>query len=97
MAALSTFTMGFAISFVLIPAQSLSQQEKPPALMGRVSSTFMSLVAVAQVLGLALSGYLAQRLGIRALFLTCAGVLALASAGGYVWMRGRSEAVPARG
>jgi MFS transporter, DHA3 family, macrolide efflux protein len=91
MAALSTFTMGFAISFVLIPAQTLSQQETPPALMGRVSSTFMSLVAVAQVLGLLLSGFLAQRLGIRALFLTCAGVLALASGAGYVWMRGRSE------
>ena len=91
MAALSTFTMGFAISFVLIPAQTLSQQETPPALMGRVSSTFMSLIAVAQVLGLLLSGYLAQRLGIRALFLTCAGVLVLVAAAGHVWMRGRSE------
>jgi MFS family permease len=92
MAALSTFTMGFAISFVLIPAQTLSQQETPPALMGRVSSTFMSLISVAQVLGLLLSGYLAQRLGIRALFLSCAGVLAVVSAAGYVWMRGRREA-----
>jgi len=91
MAALSTFTMGFAISFVLIPAQTLSQQETPPALMGRVSSTFMSLIAVAQVLGLLLSGYLAQRLGIRALFLTCAGALALVAGAGHVWMRGRSE------
>lgn len=92
MAALSTFTMGFAISFVLIPAQTLSQQETPPALMGRVSSTFMSLISVAQVLGLILSGYLAQRLGIRALFLTCAAVLALVAAAGHVWMRGRSGA-----
>ena len=91
MAALSTFTMGFAISFVLIPAQTLSQQETPPALMGRVSSTFMSLIAVAQVLGLLLSGYLAQRLGIRALFLTCAGVLAVVAGAGHLWMRGRSE------
>jgi DHA3 family macrolide efflux protein-like MFS transporter len=92
MAALSTFTMGFAISFVLIPAQTLSQQETPPGLMGRVSSTFMSLISLAQVLGLLLSGYLAQRLGIRALFLSCAGVLAVVSAAGYVWMRGRREA-----
>jgi len=59
--------------------------------MGRVSSTFMSLIALAQVLGLLLSGYLAQRLGIRALFLTCAGVLALVAGAGHVWMRGRSE------
>lgn len=91
MAALSTFTMGFAIAFVLIPAQTLSQQETPPALMGRVSSTFMSLIAVAQVLGLFLSGYLAQRLGIRALFLSCAGALVLVSGAGRVWMGGRSK------
>lgn len=92
MAALSTFTMGFAISFVLIPAQTLSQQETPAALMGRVSSTFMSLISVAQVVGLLFSGYLAQRLGIRALFLTSAAVLALVAAAGHVWMRGRSQA-----
>lgn len=94
MAALSTFTMGFAISFVLIPAQTMSQQETPPAMMGRVSSTFMSLIALAQVLGLLLSGYLAQRLGIRALFLACAGLLALISAGGYLFMRQRGESPP---
>lgn len=95
MASLSTFTMGFAISFVLVPAQTMSQQETPPALMGRVSSTFMSLISVAQVLGLLLSGYLAQRLGIRALFLACAGLLALMSLGGYVFMRQRGQSPPA--
>lgn len=94
MAALSTFTMGFAISFVLIPAQTMSQQETPPAMMGRVSSTFMSLIALAQVLGLLLSGYLAQRLGIRALFLACAGLLALISVGGYLFMGQRGESPP---
>jgi MFS family permease len=98
MAALSTFTMGFAISFVLVPAQTLSQQETPPALMGRVSSTFMSLVSVAQVVGLLFSGYLAQRLGIRALFIASGAVLALVAAAGHVWMRGRgqAEAEPAK-
>lgn len=97
MAALATFSMGFAISFVLIPAQTLSQQETPPAMMGRVSSTFMSLIAVAQVLGLLLSGYLAQRLGIRALFLASAGLLVLISGAGFLFMRGRSteSATPA--
>ncbi len=59
-AAISTFLMGFAISFVLIPAQTMSQQETPPPLMGRVSSTFMSLISLSQVLGLLLSGYLAN-------------------------------------
>ena len=89
LAALGTFTIGFAVSFVLVPAQTLSQQETPPALMGRVSSTFMSLVSVAQVLGLLLSGYLAQALGTRALFLACGTALAVIAIAGHVWMRGR--------
>ncbi|HST77628.1 MAG TPA: MFS transporter [Verrucomicrobiae bacterium] len=94
MAAASTFMMGFAISFVLIPAQTMSQQETPPALMGRVSSTFMSLIALSQVLGLLLSGYLAERLGIRPLFLTSAAFVAIIACAGYVFMRGRGESRP---
>lgn len=92
MAALSTFTMGFAIAFVWVPAQTMSQQETPHEMVGRVSSSFMSLIAVSQVLGLLLSGYLAQKLGIRPLFLACAGVLALLSAAGYLMLRGRPQA-----
>jgi MFS family permease len=89
MAALSTFTMGCAIAFVWVPAQTMSQQETPPAMVGRVSSTFMSLISVAQIAGLLLSGYLANKLGIRPLFVYCAGVLALLSFIGYMMMRGR--------
>ena len=92
MAALSTFTMGLAIAFVWIPAQTMSQQETPPAMVGRVSSTFMSLISVSQVFGLLLSGYLAQKLGIRSVFMACAGVLALISAIGYLTMHGRHAA-----
>ena len=89
-AALSTFLMGFAISFVLIPAQTMSQQETPPPLMGRVSSTFMSLISLSQVLGLLLSGYLANIMGVRSLFLTSGGGLILIAAAAYVAMRGRA-------
>ena len=91
MAALSTFTMGFGIAFVWIPAQTMSQQETPPPMIGRVSSTFMSLIAVSQVVGLLLSGYLAQKLGIRVVFLACAGALALISLAGHFLMRGRDS------
>jgi DHA3 family macrolide efflux protein-like MFS transporter len=90
MAALSTFTMGFGIAFVWIPAQTMSQQETPPPMVGRVSSTFMSLIAVSQVFGLLLSGYLAQMLGIRPVFIACAGALAVISTVGYFLLRGRT-------
>ena len=90
MAALSTFAMGFGIAFVWIPAQTMSQQETPPSMVGRVSSTFMSLIAVSQVFGLLLSGYLAQKLGIRAVFITCAGALGLISIAGHFLLRGRT-------
>lgn len=84
MAAASTLTMGFAIAFVLVPAQTLSQQETPHDMMGRVSSTFMSMISLAQALGLLLSGYLAEALGIRRLFVASALVLALMAVGGYL-------------
>jgi DHA3 family macrolide efflux protein-like MFS transporter len=95
MAAASTFTMGFAIAFVLVPAQTLSQQETPHDMMGRVSSSFISLISLSQALGLLLSGYLAQMLGIRRLFLASAVVLALLAAGGYLLMREKGGAVTA--
>jgi len=73
----TTFTMGFGISFVVVAAQTLMQQETPPAMLGRVSSSYMSVFSLAQVLGLLLSGHLAVWFGIRAVFLLCAAALAL--------------------
>jgi MFS family permease len=84
LASLSTFTIGFAIAFVLVPAQTLSQQETPPDMMGRVSSTFLSLISIAQGLGLLLSGYLAEKLGIRQLFIACGAVAVLIAVIGYL-------------
>lgn len=95
-AAVSMFTMGFAIAFVLVPAQTMSQRETPPQMVGRVTSTFMSLLSFAQILGLLLSGVLAQRLGIRPVFLTSAGFLALVAGAGHWMVRRRPETpVPA--
>jgi len=86
-AAVSTFLLGFSIALVLIPAQTMSQQETPPNMVGRVSSTFM-------VLGLLLSGSLAQRLGMQRLFAACAGALVLMAFGGWLWLRSRRQPVP---
>ena len=98
MAAVSTFLMGLAIAFVLVPAQTMSQRETPPAMVGRVSSTFMSMISLAQVLGLLLSGGLAQRLGMRPLFLWSALTTLLIAVLGAIWLSrsGAGEsAVPA--
>lgn len=92
MAAVSTLSIGFTIPFVLVPAQTLSQQETPQEMMGRVSSSFMSLIALAQVMGLVLSGYLAQVLGIRQVFLVCGFALGLLAVGGYLMIRERPKA-----
>jgi MFS family permease len=92
LAAISTFLMGVAVALVLVPAQTMSQQETPPEMVGRVSSTFMSMISVAQILGLLLSGSLAERLGMRHLFLSCAVVLVLLAAGGWLWLRQRAAA-----
>ena len=90
-AALSTLIIGAAIAVVVVPAQTLTQKETPPDMMGRVSSTFMSLFTLAQVLGLLLSGVLATLLGIRQLFLACGATLALLSGAGWTWLRPRAR------
>lgn len=69
---LACFTLGFAFAGVIVPAQTLMQQETPAALMGRISSTTMSVVFFAQLVGLALSGVLAETFGVRAVFFLCA-------------------------
>ena len=80
----TTFTMGFGISFVVVAAQTLMQQETPPSMLGRVSSSFMSVFSLAQVFGLLLSGHLAVWFGIRAVFLMCAAALTLIVTAGLV-------------
>jgi MFS family permease len=89
-AAAGTFAMGFAIAFVLVPAQTLMQQETPRELIGRVSSSFMSMIAVCQLLGMPLSGYLAQWFGIRRLFDASAAMLVLLAFAGALRLRHRN-------
>jgi MFS family permease len=88
-AAASTFTIGFAIAFVIVPGQTLSQKDTPPAMQGRVSSTFLSLFSFAQVLGLLVSGGLAEALTIRGLFLAAAGVMVVLGLAGRSFLRSR--------
>jgi MFS transporter, DHA3 family, macrolide efflux protein len=95
MAGVSTFLIGFSVALVLIPAQTMSQRETPHHMVGRVSSTFMSMISIAQVLGLLLSGGLAQRLGMQRLFAVCAVALVIISFGGWFYLRKRQAPTPA--
>jgi len=83
---LGDFLIGCAVACIIIPAQTLMQQETPPALMGRVGSTFMSCVFTAQILGLLLSGALAKLTGVREVFALCAGMLVVLTLIGKLFM-----------
>ena len=82
-----TFTIGLAFAAIIVPAQTLMQQETPPELMGRISSSVMSVVFFAQVLGLVLSGVLAQALGVRTVFVLCAALAVGLVCGGRLFLR----------
>jgi DHA3 family macrolide efflux protein-like MFS transporter len=90
----STFTIGFAIAFVIVPGTTLSQKATPPQMQGRVSSTFLSLFSLAQVLGLVVSGALAVQLTVRGLFLAAGGVMLLLALAGRTFLNSRGNTVP---
>jgi len=91
---LGDFIIGFAVAAIIIPSQTMIQQETPPALMGRVGSTVMSLVFTAQIGGLVLSGILAERIGVRHVFAVCGLLLALLIAAGRLWMEPKEPTEP---
>ena len=61
LAGLSMFGIGFAIAFIVVPAQTLMQQETRKDMLGRVSSSLMAVFSLSQLLGLLLSGALANQ------------------------------------
>jgi MFS transporter, DHA3 family, macrolide efflux protein len=80
------FIIGVSVAAIIVPAQTLFQQATPPELMGRVGSTFMSIIFAAQISGLVLSGLLTQYIGVRQVFALCAGMLVVLVAVGKIWM-----------
>jgi MFS family permease len=88
---LADFLIGCSVAGIIIPAQTLMQQETPPELMGRVGSTFMSSVFTAQILGLLLSGALAQFTSVRNVFAICAATLLVLTIAGKLWMEPKSN------
>jgi MFS family permease len=90
---LGNLIVGFSVAGIIVPSQTLFQEATPPELMGRVGSTFMSIVFAAQIGGLVLSGILTQHIGVRQVFALCAGMLVILMVVGKVWMEPKPERV----
>ena len=88
---LGDLIIGLAVAAILIPSQTLIQQETPPTLMGRVGSTVMSTILTAQIAGLVLSGILANQIGVRHVFAVCAALLAVLIVAGRLWMEPKQD------
>ena len=73
--ALGMLGLGFSAAFIFITAQTLIQQETPGAMLGRVISSLMSLMAISQVVAMFVAGPVAQRAGIRNLYFGSAALL----------------------
>ena len=85
-ALVALFVVGFGVGGIIVPAQTMIQQETPQAMLGRVGSTMMSLIFSAQIAGLILSGVLANYTSVRRVFALCAVMLVLLMIAGKLWM-----------
>jgi hypothetical protein len=77
------FGVGVGVVFVFVSSQTLMQGQTPMELIGRVSSSVMSVLSIAQLGGLLFSGSLAETLGITNFFYASAGMLVLITVFGY--------------
>ena len=68
---------GICASFLMVPSQTLLQEETPPEMLGRVGGSMISVMMGSQVVGLSIAGPLAQLIGIRNVYFASAAVLVL--------------------
>jgi DHA3 family macrolide efflux protein-like MFS transporter len=92
---IANLIIGFSVAGIIVPSQTLFQQATPPELMGRVGSTFMSIVFAAQIAGLILSGILTQYTSVRHVFALCAALVLVLAAAGKLWMEPKPAEVAA--
>jgi DHA3 family macrolide efflux protein-like MFS transporter len=93
--AVGMLALGFSAAFVMTPAQTLLQQETPHELLGRVTSSLMSLLCMSQVVAMFVAGPVASRLGIRNLYFGSAAMLLAIGAVGLAILRA-ARVEPAR-
>jgi MFS transporter, DHA3 family, macrolide efflux protein len=84
---LGAFGIGVSVAFIMVAATALLQGETPPEMRGRVSSSSMSLIALAQGVAMVFAGGWATRFGIVNLFYASAALLFLVTIGGVLRLR----------
>jgi MFS family permease len=94
-AAIAMIGIGFFAALVFVCAQVLIQQVTPHELLGRVSSTLMSLLSIAQVLALFGAGPVAERFGVIDLYYFSAAALVAIGVAGYWKLQGGKNAAAA--
>ena len=71
----ATLGIGFWVGFLIVPTQVLLQEETPRDMLGRVSSSLMSVMSLSQVLAMSGAGPIAETIGIRNLYYLSAALL----------------------
>jgi len=84
--------LGIGASLLIITAMALMQGQVPHEMRGRVSSSSMSLISIAQGIALLFAGDLASRFGITFVFFGSAALLFLISMAGAMRLRKPLEA-----
>jgi DHA3 family macrolide efflux protein-like MFS transporter len=88
---LGAFGIGVSVAFIMVAATALLQGDTPPEMRGRVTSSSMSLIALAQGVAMVFAGGWATRFGIVNLFYASAAILFLVAFGGVLRLRRMSD------
>jgi MFS transporter, DHA3 family, macrolide efflux protein len=86
-ALICTAFFGVGVALVLVPAQTLMQENTPQSLLGRVSSASMSMMTVAQLISFLLAAVIAVQIGIINLYITVAAMLLAIAIAGFVYAK----------
>ena len=80
----ATLGIGFWVGFLIVPTQVLLQEETPKDMLGRVTSSMMSVMSLSQVLAMSGAGPIAENIGLRNLYYLSAALLLGIAGYGYL-------------
>lgn len=83
----ATIGIGVCVALIIVSSQTVSQGQTPIPMLGRVASSTIAVMAFAQVGGMALSGSVAQMIGIRKAYLVSSAILFGVAGVGLRYMR----------